>query len=67
MAEHKYAVYMHIFPNKKKYIGITGQKPKERWRVNGATIAAKETGEHRNTITRHCRGEVLKPRWEYTK
>ena len=35
MTEHKYAVYMHIFPNKKKYIGITGQKPKERWRVNG--------------------------------
>lgn len=222
MTEHKYAVYMHIFPNKKRYIGITGQKPKERWRINGngykpqklvrraiekygweniehviiaeglsaieagalekkliskyqttdpsfgynqsiggenspigvkrseetkrklsmahigivpgnkgrklsdtqkahlsrinlgkklsnetrlkisqsnkghkptelamkrvkevcnkpciclstgvkyesATIAAKETGEHRNTITRHCRGEVLKPRWEYTK
>lgn len=26
MTEHKYAVYMHIFPNKKRYIGITGQK-----------------------------------------
>lgn len=30
-----YSVYMHIFPNGKKYIGITGQKPKDRWRVNG--------------------------------
>ena len=36
-------------------------------KYESATIAAKETGEHRNTITRHCRGEVLKPRWEYTK
>lgn len=33
--ESKYTVYMHIFPNEKKYVGITGQKPKERWRVNG--------------------------------
>jgi hypothetical protein len=26
-----YSVYMHIFPNKKKYIGITSQKPNNRW------------------------------------
>lgn len=24
----------------------------------------KETGVPRNTITRHCRGEVKKPRWK---
>lgn len=28
-------VYMHLFPNGKRYIGITGQKPEQRWRVNG--------------------------------
>lgn len=33
--ETRYCVYMHIFPNGKRYIGITGQKPKDRWRVNG--------------------------------
>lgn len=32
-----------------------------------ATIAQKETGEPRNTITRHCRGEVEEPRWEFLK
>ena len=27
---------MHTFPNGKKYIGITRQKPKERWGANGS-------------------------------
>lgn len=27
-----YCVYMHIFPNNKKYIGITSQNPQRRWR-----------------------------------
>lgn len=27
-----YSVYMHIFPNGKRYIGITCQKPESRWR-----------------------------------
>ena len=31
MEEKCYTVYMHIFPNSKKYIGITKQKPKKRW------------------------------------
>lgn len=26
-----YTVYLHIFPNNKKYYGFTGQKPKQRW------------------------------------
>lgn len=30
----KYSVYMHIFPNGKKYIGITCVPEKQRW-VNG--------------------------------
>lgn len=28
-------VYMHIFPNEKRYIGITKQKPEYRWGHNG--------------------------------
>ena len=27
----KYIVYMHIFPNNKKYIGITSKTPNGRW------------------------------------
>lgn len=27
-----YKVYIHIFPNKKVYIGMTCQEPKERWK-----------------------------------
>lgn len=30
--DENYTVYMHIFPNNKKYIGITKQIPKYRWR-----------------------------------
>ena len=28
----KYLVYVHIFPNNKKYIGITSQTTQRRWR-----------------------------------
>lgn len=30
--DRKFTVYMHIFPNKKKYIGITCQTVEKRWR-----------------------------------
>jgi group I intron endonuclease len=37
MADEKgYYVYMHIFPNDKKYIGITCQELKHRWRSDGS-------------------------------
>ena len=32
--ENKYVVYMHVFPNDKKYIGITKRRVCERW-LNG--------------------------------
>lgn len=35
LVENNYTVYMHLFPNGKRYVGITGQSLKERWRVNG--------------------------------
>lgn len=31
MEEKCYTVYMHICPNGKRYIGITGRKPEDRW------------------------------------
>ena len=33
--KNNYSVYMHVFPNGKRYIGITSQKPEQRWRMNG--------------------------------
>lgn len=27
-----YTVYVHVFPNRKRYVGITKQTPKRRWR-----------------------------------
>lgn len=34
--EYKHIVYIHNFPNGKKYIGITCQAAKLRWRCNGS-------------------------------
>ena len=28
---NNYTVYCHIFPNGKRYVGITKQKPEYRW------------------------------------
>ena len=29
---HNYSVYELIFPNGKRYIGLTGQEPESRWK-----------------------------------
>ena len=29
---NKFCVYVHTFPNGKKYVGITGKSPKQRWK-----------------------------------
>lgn len=29
---NKWCVYVHIFPNKKRYVGITSRKPNDRWK-----------------------------------
>lgn len=49
----KYIVYCHIFPNGKRYVGITSQKPSERWRngrgykgSNAVYNAIKKYGWH---------------------
>lgn len=35
MKSNNYTVYCHIFPNGKRYFGVTSQKVKERWGNNG--------------------------------
>lgn len=35
VTNNHYTVYMHIFPNGKRYIGLTGQNVKQRWRKDG--------------------------------
>ena len=30
--ETTYKLYVHVFPNGKRYVGITGQKVNRRWR-----------------------------------
>ena len=39
--ENNYTVYMHTFPNNKKYIGITSKKPKQRWESGTGYITQK--------------------------
>ena len=48
-----YCVYMHIFPNGKKYIGLTGQNPVKRW---------KRGRNYRNNI--HMTRAVEKYGWD---
>lgn len=58
--ENCYTVYMHIFPNDKKYIGITSQRPIDRWR-NGSGY--KHSPKIRNAIEKYgwenIRHEIL--------
>lgn len=38
--ENKYCVYIHVFPNKKVYIGITSIKTTSRWGLRGQKYTA---------------------------
>ena len=39
--KNNYTVYMHLFPNNKKYIGITSKKTKQRWESGTGYITQK--------------------------
>lgn len=71
--EKEYCVYMHIFPNGKRYIGQTKQKPEHRWQNGNGYIgcpyvysAIKKYGwdnvKHEVIISRISREEADK--WE---
>lgn len=50
---NNYCVYMHITPNNKRYVGITGQSPKLRWK-NGYGYASSP----------HFYNAILKYGWD---
>lgn len=56
VAEKKWCVYKHTFPNKKVYIGITSQEPETRWK--------KGKGYSKNT---YVRAAIEKYGWENVK
>lgn len=52
---NRYTVYMHICPNGKRYIGITGLYPKDRWK-NGANYKFNRHFTSAGSISKCCRG-----------
>lgn len=50
MKNKKFCVYIHLFPNGKRYIGITSKRPNARWE-NGAGY--KEGSPMRNAINKY--------------
>lgn len=51
MEETIYSLYVHIFPNNKVYVGITGTAPKVRWGNNG--VGYKEQSLIWNAIQKY--------------
>ena len=50
MKDKKFCVYVHIFPNGKKYIGITCKRPNDRWESGNGY---KEGSPMRNAINKY--------------
>lgn len=58
----RYCVYMHIFPNNKKYIGITCKGPKDRWGKGGNGYLTIKNGKYTqpaiaNAIKKYCKND----------
>lgn len=51
---------MHIFPNNKKYIGITGEKPKYRWGKNGSGYLTMKDGKYTQPAIAHAINKYCK-------
>ena len=59
-ANKRWRVYMHIFPNNKKYIGITSEKPQNRWGKDGSGYLAMKNGKYTqpgiaHAINKYCK------------
>ncbi len=57
--DRRWCVYMHIFPNNKKYIGITCEKPQNRWGKDGNGYLTIRNGKYTqpaiaNAINKYC-------------
>ena len=59
--EKRYAVYVHTFPNGKKYVGITSLRPETRWGRNGRCYTRKHNGKY---VQPRMANAILKYRWE---
>lgn len=42
----KWCVYIHISPSNKAYIGITGDRPEDRWKKGGGYLKKNKNGEY---------------------
>lgn len=58
--EKSYSVYIHTFPNGKKYVGITSQKPEKRWE-NGKGYRRKNNGKYQQPLMAKA---TLKYKWD---
>lgn len=60
--EKRYCVYMHTFPNGKRYIGQTCQKPERRWNNNGnGYLGKRKNGEYKQPLIANA---IQKYGWE---
>ena len=60
IADRRWCVYMHIFPNNKKYIGITGDKPQYRWGKNGSGYLVMKDGKYTQPAIAHAINKYCK-------
>ena len=63
--KNQYCIYMHIFPNGKRYIGQTCQKPERRWNNNGSGYLGKrKNGQYKQPLIANA---IKKYGWENIK
>ena len=63
--EKKWCVYMHTSPSGKRYIGITSQKPEDRWGANGSKYLQKNKNGNYNQPA--MAKAILKYPWDLWK
>lgn len=60
----EYYVYMHTFPNGKVYIGITCQKPNQRWKNGSGYLRKNEYEKYEQPFIANA---IIKYGWENIK
>lgn len=56
-----YCVYVHTFPNGKRYVGITSRKPKERWDNGNGYLRRNRNGEYTQPLMANA---IVKYGWQ---
>lgn len=65
--DRRWCVYMHIFPNNKKYIGITCEKPQHRWGKGGSGYLAMKDGKYTQPAIAHAINKYCKKSEDWDK